>query len=74
MRTREANITMIDFLLERGADPNCCGIEGHTPLMCAAAYGNAQAIELLLDAGADVNACDRCYGRCCPWDGSARFD
>jgi ankyrin repeat protein len=56
---REDSTVMVRFLLDRGADPNGCSIDGHTPLMTAAGRGDVATVELLIRAGAQVNARDR---------------
>ena len=43
----------VEFLLERGANPNAKNKEGSTALSRAAAAGHADVMRLLLDAGAD---------------------
>ncbi|MGV3526343.1 MAG: ankyrin repeat domain-containing protein [Candidatus Sericytochromatia bacterium] len=46
----------VDFLLERGANPNARNGRGHTPLMMAAAGGQTALVERLLKAGAELDA------------------
>ena len=46
------------LLLDRGADPNAKGINGHTVLHWAAAREEIDLAQLLIDRGADVNARD----------------
>ena len=46
------------LLLDRGADPNAKGINGHTVLHRAAAREDLDVAQLLIDRGADVNARD----------------
>lgn len=43
-----------EYLLSKGADPNCRGAEGTTPFMLA----NYKVFQLLLDAGGDVHSRD----------------
>jgi hypothetical protein len=56
----------LEYLLERGANPNSANPFGKTPLMYAAQQNALAATEMLLAAGADPNAAttwpeDRCY-------------
>ncbi len=54
------NPDTVRILLEHGADPNAVQAGGFTPLLQAAASGDAPLIALLLAAGADRQArCDR---------------
>jgi len=46
---------MVDFLLERGADPNGTDDLGITALMRAAAAGHAPVVERLITGGARIN-------------------
>lgn len=48
-----------EWLLARGANPDCRGPDGRTPLHAAAARGARRFAERLIAAGADVNARDR---------------
>jgi ankyrin repeat protein len=48
------------FLLFIGADVNCKGLLGASPLMAAASSGDVETTQLLLDSGADVNAATVC--------------
>lgn len=56
MAAELGSLTMIDFLLERGADIEGRDDLGRTPLIVAANAGRTSAVDLLLDRGADVNA------------------
>jgi ankyrin repeat protein len=47
---------MVELLLKHGANVNQADGVGTTPLMMAAAAGNADVVKVLLDHGADVNA------------------
>jgi Ankyrin repeats (3 copies) len=53
---------MLEFL-QAGVGVNARNGSGGTPLMTAAAGGNAEAIRLLIEAGADVNARDDRQGK-----------
>ena len=52
----------IALLLNAGADVHLTNLRGRTPLMEAAAFGDADCVKLLIEAGSDVNAMDR-YGQ-----------
>ena len=43
-------------LLQHGANPNCKGDEGYTPLHEAAGNGQIEMIQLLIANGADISA------------------
>lgn len=45
----EGNIPMLRCMLEVGFPPNCAGVEGGTPLHCAAYTGQALSVEMLLE-------------------------
>jgi ankyrin repeat protein len=47
---------MVKLLLERGADPNVCNVNGKSPLHEAASRGDAGTLKLLIERGADLNA------------------
>jgi hypothetical protein len=49
-------VEMLEWLLERGCDPNSCDLQKWTPLMVAADVGFLPAVELLLVQGANPNA------------------
>ena len=53
-------LTILDLLLEKGADPNAqLQDNGFTPLHGAAINGNTEAMEKLLAKGADANIKDK---------------
>jgi len=57
---------VLQYLLEKGANPNVINPFGKTPLMYAAQYNNLDAVEILLSHGANPNAAttwpeDTCY-------------
>lgn len=52
---RAGDLTMVDTLLELGADPNQALLRDGNPLIVAAMHGHLAVVERLLDAGADVN-------------------
>jgi len=56
-------VGVMNFLLERGADPNRGNVNGTTALMfaktAAFAYGDCTGMKILLDAGADRHARDK---------------
>ena len=51
------SLKLIRKLVEDGANVDEPGIDGTTPLCCAAMWGFTEAAETLLDFGAEVNAC-----------------
>lgn len=48
------NCEMVEYLLEMGANINCCDNEGWTPLHAAASLGQTEIVELLLKNQADA--------------------
>jgi ankyrin repeat protein len=73
---QSGDLTLLNLLLEHGADPNIGTDDGVTPLMVAAGIGwvegvtyewspeqTQQTVALLLELGADVNAQDSAEGR-----------
>lgn len=48
------NCEMVEYLLQQGANINCCDNEGWTPLHAAASLGQTKIVELLLSHQADV--------------------
>jgi ankyrin repeat protein len=53
---KAGNSRTVQFLLDRGADPNATNVLGVTALMAAAAAPDLDSVRILLDHGADVNA------------------
>ena len=49
------HVSLAEFLLEKGADPNGIGYDSGTPLMAAVNYQLIDATKLLLEYGADAN-------------------
>src|SRR5207248_1421783 len=49
---------IVDYLLERGADPNAPAFAGATPLHAAVQSGNDHLVARLLDAGAEPERTD----------------
>ena len=47
---------ILELLLSRGADVQQRGLNGYTPLHCAASLNDCRAIELLVECGADLEA------------------
>lgn len=47
------NAQMVEWLIDHGANINCCDNEGWTPLHAAASLGQVKIVELLLECGAD---------------------
>lgn len=56
MAARRGDAKEILELALAGADPNCRGEEGETPLAEAALMGNEKALEALLESGAMAGA------------------
>src|SRR5262249_12062671 len=54
--------SMVELLLNAGADPNAASGEGESALMTAARTGRPEPIRLLLARGADPNAAARKFG------------
>lgn len=52
------DLTIVNMLLEAGADPNIANERGEIPLMRACEQGNLNAVKLLIENGANVDACD----------------
>ncbi|MES9991870.1 MAG: ankyrin repeat domain-containing protein [Candidatus Thiodiazotropha sp.] len=48
-----SDFRITEFLLSKGADPNLASGKGLTPLMRAAAHGQAEIVKMLLKSGAD---------------------
>ena len=49
----ERSRAVLDYLIEKGLDPNQSDVDGWTPLLWAAKGGNITNVQTLLDAGAD---------------------
>jgi len=56
---RDADSTLVQLLLQRGAQVNTPDKAGWTPLHESAANGRLRSMQLLLAASADVNAADK---------------
>ena len=52
------HVSVVDILLEAGADKNAADSAGTTPLIAASRAGKTETVALLLDRGADVSAAD----------------
>jgi ankyrin repeat protein len=63
LASREGHHTVVQALLEAGADAKAVSSTGSTSLMLAAASGNVPAVKLLIDAGADVHAYETARGQ-----------
>ncbi len=55
---RPEHLRIMQYLLQKGADPKGKSASGHSPLLSAADFGRADAAALLLEKGADVNESD----------------
>lgn len=53
---------IVQLLLDHGVNPSRASTSGETPLMRAAASGQAEIVQLLIAAGADLDAVDPRYG------------
>ena len=53
------SIEVLEWFLDKGADPNGRDSSGHTPLIMAAGRGEAQHVRRLLEVGADPNLTGR---------------
>lgn len=53
------HISIVELLINNGADPNSLNEEQRTPLMIAAKFGYRNVMDVLLKKGAKIDACDR---------------
>lgn len=56
MASHRNDVSMLTLLLGVGANVNCVGFGGQTPLMECCYNGNVEGVKLLINAGADVRA------------------
>ncbi|XP_053275627.1 double zinc ribbon and ankyrin repeat-containing protein 1 [Pleuronectes platessa] len=49
------HISVIQQLLDQGADPSCCGSDGRHALAVAVVHGHSEVLPLLVQRGADVD-------------------
>jgi ankyrin repeat protein len=63
LASRNGSASMIQALLDAGADPSKGGPNGAGPLMAAAAAGSVDAVRALLDGGADLHARESTNGQ-----------
>ncbi len=49
------NLEVVEWLLDRKADPNIPNFDGKTPLAKAAEFGDLQIVKLLVEHKANVN-------------------
>ena len=54
--SKEGNLKIVKFLLEKGADINTAYEKKWTPLHIAAYFSNLEMVDFLLENGADFNA------------------
>lgn len=52
----KSQLAITKMLLDAGANPNYCNMDGYTPIIGFASYGRLEAVKLLLAAGADAGA------------------
>ncbi|XP_027052782.1 transient receptor potential cation channel subfamily A member 1-like [Pocillopora damicornis] len=52
------HFTVVNFLLDQGAEADPRDIEGQTPLFLAASVGGTETVQLLMDRGADITLKD----------------
>lgn len=48
------NAQMVEYLIKKGANVNCCDNEGWTPLHAASSLGQVKVVEILLNYNADA--------------------
>jgi uncharacterized protein len=63
MAAKNGSASMIEALIQAGAEAAKADGTGTTPLMIVAASGNTDAIKVLLDHGAAVNAMESAHGQ-----------
>ncbi len=63
LAARNGSASMVEMMLDAGADANAAMTTGTTPLMSAATSGNADAVEILLDHEADIGAKETAQGQ-----------
>ncbi|WP_341815922.1 ankyrin repeat domain-containing protein [Wolbachia endosymbiont (group B) of Idaea biselata] len=57
----DGRLSIIEYLIKKGADVNACGGKYDVkPLHYAAMNGHLNIVEKLIEEGANVNACDKC--------------
>lgn len=56
--SKTGGLSTVQELVKRGANINRTNLEGRTPLMVAALYGNFKVVNYLLQQGAEVNVRD----------------
>ena len=49
---------VLRYLVEQGADKDCCDVRGTTPLLTAAHNGHLRMVRYLVEIGADMNMAD----------------
>lgn len=60
--TSSGNISLVKFLVEKGANVNVVDDFGQSPITLAVAQGYPDIIDILIDAGADINTKDNHVG------------
>ena len=56
LRVRNSKVKLVEYLLQRGADPNSKDKSGRTSLHCALVSQSPDVVKILIQHGADVNA------------------